>query len=220
MFRAALLTAILLPSVSFADELESSAIALVTKLGGIASVDPKLDEIARVHVKLEKANDATLQQLAKTIVVGAIVITDATACTEIGFAALKELPDLQILTMVKCHLTDKEAAAIGTIRALNELFLGESKLNDVSFVGLKKLVNLKKLDVMDAAITDKSAQVLVAMKKLEELNLSGTKFGDPGVEQLKDLAKLKLLRLNKTNATRKSIDILEAARGKELTVRW
>ncbi len=220
MFRAAVLIAVLIPSLSFANELESSAIALVTKLGGIASVDPKLDEIARIQVKFEKATDPILRQLAKTIVVGAIVITDATPCTEVGFAALKELPDLQILTMVKCQLTDKEVAAIGSIRALNELFLGESKLNDVSFVGLKKLVNLKKLDVMDAAITDKSAPVLVAMKKLEELNLSGTKFGDPGVEQLKDLTKLKLLRLNKTNVTRKSIDILEAARGKELTVRW
>jgi Leucine-rich repeat (LRR) protein len=220
MFRTAVFITAVMPSACFANELESSAIALVTKLGGLASVDPKLDEIARIQVKLDKATDATLQQLAKTIVVGSILITDATACTEAGFAALKELPDLQILTLVKCQLTDKEAAAIGTIRALNELFLGESKLNDVSFVGLKKLVNLKKLDVMDAAITDKSAPVLLSMKKLEELNLSGTKFGDPGVEQLKGLTNLKLLRLNKTNATRKSIDILEAARGKELTVRW
>ncbi len=220
MLRAAFVITLLAPSFSFAEDLEKDALALVAKLGGTATIDPKLDEIARVAVKFDTANDAILQKIAKTIVVGSIVITDATPCTEAGFIALKELPDLQILGMVKCQLTDKEAVAIGSIRALNELFLGESKLNDISFVGLKKLVNLKKLDVIDAAITDKSAPVLLSMKKLEELNLSGTKFGDPGVEQLKDLTKLKLLRLNKTNATRKSIDILEAARGKELTVRW
>ena len=219
MFRLALLFA-LVPSFTFADELETQAVALATKLGGTAKVDPKLDEIARVSVKFEKGSDAILQKLAKTLVVGSIEIIDATACTEAGFVTLKELPDLQILTLAKCHLTDKEAAAIGSIRALNVLYLGESKLTDASFVGLKKLVNLKVLDVMDAPITDRSAAVLVSMKKLEELNLSGTKFGDPGVEQLKELTKLKLLRLNKTNATRKSIDILEAARGKELTIRW
>jgi hypothetical protein len=220
MLRAALVIALLVPSFSFAEELEDQAVALVTKLGGTAKVDTKLDEIARVSVKFEKGSDAILQKLAKTLVVGSIEIIDATPCTEAGFVTLKELPDLQILTLAKCHLTDKEAAAIGSIRALNVLFLGESKLTDTSFVGLKKLVNLKVLDVMDAPITDKSAAVLVSMKKLEELNLSGTKIGDPGVEQLQALTKLKLLRLNKTNATRKSIDILEAARGKELTVRW
>ena len=220
MFRLALAIAILLPAFSLADDLETQAVALATKLGGSAKVEPKLDEIARVSVKFTKASDTILQQLGKMPSIGAIEILDATGCTEAGFIALKELPDLQILSIAKGALTEKSAAAIGSIRALGELYLGESKLTDVTFVGLKKLVNLKKLDVMDAAITDKSAAVLTNMKKLEELNLSGTKIGDPGVVELQALTKLKLLRLNRTNATRKSIDVIEAARGKDLTVRW
>ncbi len=204
-----------------ADEVEADAIARIVKLGGSAKIDEKLDENARVAVKLPTANDAALQQLCKLPNIGAVEILDATKCTEVGFAKLKELPDLQMLVLGKCPLTEKEANAIGTLRTLTVLFIGESKLTDVALAHFAKLVNLKTLDVSGAAaITDKSASVLVGFKKLEELNLSGTKFGDVGVTALKDLELLRVLRLNQSNVTRKGIDAIEAARGKDLTVKW
>ena len=203
-----------------ADPIEQQAIALAEELGGSARVDEKLDEIARVAVKLPEASDAVLRRLCKMPSVGAVEILDATKCSEVGFASLKELPDLQTLVLGKCPLNEKQAAAIGTLRSLNVLFLGESKLGDGTFAGFKKLVNLKTLDVSDSHITDKSAAVLLGMKKLEVLNLSKTKFADDGVMELKALENLKLLKLNQTNVTRKGIDALEEARGKALTVRW
>lgn len=204
-----------------ADEFETEAIARIVKLGGTAKIDDRLDETARVAVKLPTANDAALQQLCKLPSVGAVEILDATKCTEVGFTKLKELPDLQTLVLGNCPLTEKEATAIGTLRTLTVLFIGESKLTDVALAHFTKLVNLKVLDVSGAAaITDKSAPVLVGLKKLEELNLSGTKFGDSGVTALKDLEQLRILRLNQSNVTRKGIDAIEAARGKDLTVKW
>ena len=203
-----------------ADPIEQQAIALAEELGGSAKVDEKLDEIARVSVKLPDANDAALRRICKMPSVGAVEILDATKCTEAGFASLKELPDLQNLVLGKCTLNEKQAAAIGTLRSLNVLFLGESKLGDVAFAGFKKLVNLKILDVADAHLSDKSAAVILGLKKLEELNLSGTKFGDAGVIELKEMPKLRLIRLNRTNVTRKGIDALEEARGKAITVRY
>jgi len=158
------LSASSLHAVAKADPLESQAIALAEELGGSAKVDEKLDEIARVSVKLPSADDAVLRRLCKMPSVGAVEILDATKCTDAGFASLKELPDLQRLILGKCPLNEKDAAAIGTIRPLNVLFLGESKLTDVAFAGLKKLVNLKLLDVTDAQITDKSAPILVGMR--------------------------------------------------------
>ena len=204
-----------------ADEVETDAIARIVKLGGTAKIDDKLDETARVAVKLPTANDAALQKLCKLPSIGAVEILDATKCTEVGFAKLKELPDLQTLVLGKCPLTEKEATAIGTLRTLTVLFIGESKLTDVALAHFDKLVNLKILDVSGAAaITDKSAPVFVGLKKLEELNLSGTKFGDDGVTALKELEQLRILRLNQSNVTRKGIDAIEAARGKDLTVKW
>ena len=203
-----------------ADESEQKAMDLAVELGGSAKLDEKLDESARVAVKFPVGNDAALRKLGKMPNVGAVEILDATKCTEAGFASLKELPDLQNLVLGKCPVNAKQAAAIGTLRSLNVLFLGESKLTDATFLHFKKLDDLKVLDVSGAALTDKSASVMLGFKKLEELNLSKTKFGDAGVTELKDLKNLRLLRLNQTNVTRKGIDAIEAARGKDLTVRW
>jgi Leucine-rich repeat (LRR) protein len=224
LFLPALLLALSFASITRAaakaDPIEQQAIALAEEHGGSAKVDEKLDEIARVSVKFDRADDALLRRLCKMPSVGAVEILDATKCTELGFASLKELPDLQNLVISKCALNEKQAAAIGTLRSLNVLFLGESKLTDSAFSGFKKLVNLKVLDVSDAHLGDKSAAVILGMKKLEELNLSGTKFGDAGANELKDLPKLRLIRLNRTNVTRKGIDALEEARGKAITVRY
>jgi len=214
LFAVALFTVVNCDSVGRAEDAEAHAIALAEEFGGSAKVNSKLDEIARVEVKLPAATDAVLKRLCKMPSIGALEVLDATKCTEVGFGCLKELPDLQTLVLGKCPINDKEAIAIGGLRTLNVLFVGESKLTDVTFAQFKKLVNLKTLDVSDCAITDKSAAVLIGLKKLEELNLSKTKFGDPGVTALKNLEKLRLLKLNQSNVTRKGIDAIEAARAR------
>ena len=88
------------------DAAEERAIALAVELGGTAKVDDKLDEMARVAVKLPAAGDVALRRLCKMPSVGAVEIFDATKCTEAGFASLKELPDLQSLVLGKCPLKE------------------------------------------------------------------------------------------------------------------
>ena len=224
LLLASLAAVLSFASASFAareaDESERAAMSLAVELGWSAKVDDKLDESARVAVKLPSANDVALRQLCKMPSVGAVEIVDATNCTGAGVATLKELPVLQNLVLGKFPVKEKEAAAIGSLRTLNVLFIGESKLTDITFAQFKKLVNLRVLDVSDCPITDRSATVLIGLKKLEELNLSRTKFGDAGVIALKALEKLRLLKLNQTNVTRHGIDAIEEARGKDLTVRW
>lgn len=202
---------------AFADQAETET--AVAKLGGSVKIDKTLDEQARVSVTFPAATDDLLVKLAKLPEIGAIRLDDATKCTEKGFTALKELPDLQKLMLGRCPLTDAKAAALGGLRTLDLLHVGESRLTDAGLAGMKKLTNLKSLDLLDAPLTDKSAAVLVGFKKLEELNLAGTKVTDKGVVELAALAGLKTLKVNNTAVTRKGIDAIEKALPK-LIVRW
>jgi hypothetical protein len=193
--------------------------AAVVKLGGTAKTDQTLDETARVAVVFTTATDAVLLKLGKLLDVGAIRISDATKCSVQGLAALRELPNLQRLQLGKCPLTDAKATALGNLRTLDTLHVGDSKLTDTGLAAMKKLVNLKSLDLLDAPITDKAVTTLVGFTKLEELSLAGTKITDKGVPLLAPLENLKTLKLQNTAATRKGIDAIEKALPK-LTVRY
>lgn len=214
-----LLVPLILTTSPAEDPAVAETIAAVKKLGGMAVVDDRLDEAAPVAVVFPTGTDALLIQLSKLPSVGGITFDDSAKCTEAGFAALKELPDLQKLVLGKCTVTDKSAAAIATVRPLQLLYLGEAKLTDDGLTGFKNLKHLKVLDLFKTKITDKGLAHLTGLAKLEELNLSGTKVSDAGVESLKELKALKLLRLNNTNVTREGVTKLEAALPKA-TVRW
>jgi Leucine-rich repeat (LRR) protein len=205
-------------SLSAADPVDET-IAAVKKLGGHAVVDDRLDPEAPVSVTFPTGTDALLVSLSKLPSVGGITFDDSGKCTETGFAALRELPDLQKLVLGKCTVTDKAAAVIATVRTLQLLYLGESKITDEGLAGFKKLKHLKVLDLYRTKVTDKGLTHLTGLVKLEELNLSGTKVSDAGVESLKELKALKLVRLNNTNVTREGVTRLEAALPKA-TVRW
>lgn len=219
MLRLLLPVLLLAAPVSAADPAVEEAIAAVKKLGGKAVVDDRLDEIAPVAAMFPTGSDSLLISLSKQPTIGGITFEDSSRCTEAGFSALKELPDLQKLVLGKCTVSDKSAAVIATIRPLQLLYLGEAKLTDAGLTGFKTLKNLKVLDLYNTRVTDKGLTYLTSLAKLEELNLSGTKVSDGGIESLKELKALKLLRLNNTNVTRDGVTKLEAALPKA-TVRW
>lgn len=188
---------------------EAELIALVEKHGGTAKLESDLDAEARVSAKFEKADDAALTALSKHPALGSLDLRSAAKVTAKGYAALKELPDLQRLYIGGDTLDQYEAAAVGSIRSLNTLVLVGCKLTDLEVSKLSKLKNLKSLDLMDTAATDKSVEWLLALTKLEELNLSGTKVTDTGAKKLMALEKLGLLQLNNTKVSDKVIAGME-----------
>jgi hypothetical protein len=216
MFRtlAAAATILAAPALTPAAEptaAEKKVIAQVTKLGGKAEIDEKLDESARVAVTLPKGTDATLAAVARLPAVGSVTVEDASKCTDRGVGTLKALPKLKKLVLAKSAATDRTAAAIGSVKSLEALYLGDSKLTDAGLAPLKKLPDLRSLDVMDAKVTDKGLAHLAECAKLEELNLSGTRVTDAGLPHLAKLTGLKTVRLNRTDVTREGVEKLQEA---------
>lgn len=190
-------------------EAEMELITLVTKLGGTADIDRGLDEEARVAVTFEKPTDADLLALAKQPAVGSLDLRSGVKVTDKGFAALKELPDLQKLFVSGGTVTATEAAAIGTLRPLGTLVLGGCKITDAEVAAFKKLKNLKEIDLLDTAVTDRCVESLLALTKLEGVNLSGTKVSDAGAKKLLGLESLRLLQLNNSKVTADGVAAME-----------
>jgi internalin A len=187
---------------------EAALIKLVEKLGGKAKLNDELDADSRVAVVFEKVSDADLLALSKHASLGSLDLRSADKVTAKGFAALKELPDLQRLYIGAAVAAD-EAAAIGTLRPLTLLVLAECKLTDAEVARFARLKNLKSLDLMGTAVTDKSVDTLLALTKLEELNLSGTRITDAGVKKLLALEALRQLHLSNTKVTAAAIGEME-----------
>lgn len=190
-------------------EAESALIALVEKLGGKAKLNGELDEESRVAAVFEKPDDADLLALSKHPALGSLDLRSAGKVTAKGFAALKELPDLQRLYVAATAVAADEAAAIGTLRPLTLLVLAECKLTDAEVAKFAKLKNLKSLDLMNTAVTDKSVDTVLALAKLEQVNLSGTKVTDAGVKKLLALEGLKQLHLSNTKVSDAAIAAME-----------
>ncbi len=214
MLRFAPLALLLLtPLVSAAEQkptdAEGELIALVGKLGGKAKLSDELDAESRVAAVLEKASDADLLALSKHPGLGSLDLRSAARVTDKGFAALKEVPNLQRLYLSGCSLETADATAIGSLRPLTLLVLAGCKLTDAEVAKFAKLKNLKSLDLMDTPVTDKAVDTLLALAKLEELNLSGTRVMDAGAKKLLALEGLKLLQLNNTKVSAAAIADME-----------
>jgi internalin A len=190
---------------------EREAVARITKLGGEATVDERLEARAQVNASFEKATDATLISLCKIPSVGEITISDGSKLTERGLGFLYELPNLQKLRLSKVTLTEKSGAAIAKCRTVQVLFLGECKSSDATYKDFQNLKAVTTLDLFDTKITDKGMHELAEMPKLADLNLAGSPITDKGLLELKEVKTLKMVKANRTNITQAGAKALEDA---------
>lgn len=181
---------------------EKKAMDLVVQAGGKAEIDPKLPTAARVVAKFESATDLTLSNLKKAPQIGAIDVFDATRCTDKGFAALKDLPNLRKLTLGKSEMSGPRTVAIGQLKELRVLFLRDSGLTDAELGSLKKLALLESLDISDnPQVTDKGMSSVKALERLQVLYLGKTGITDKGLMELKPLEALHTLNVVGTKVT-------------------
>jgi hypothetical protein len=181
---------------------EKKVIDHIVKSGGKAEIDPKLPAAGRVSAKFEAATDAVLASLKKSPSLGAIDIYDATRCTDKGFAALKDLPNLRKLTLGKSEMTPARVNAIAQYKELRVLYLSGSGLTDTELVSLKKLTFLEALDISDnPQVTDRGMASVKTLERLQVLYLAKTSITDKGLFELKVLDGLRSLYVGGTKVT-------------------
>jgi hypothetical protein len=181
---------------------EKKAIDLVATSGGKAEIDPRLPADARVSAKFDSATDGVLAGLKKAPQIGALDVFNVTRCTDKGFAAFKDLPNLHKLTLGKSEMNGPRVASIAQCKELRVLYLAESGLNDAQLVSLKKLTRLEALDISDnPLVTDKSMASIKALERLQTLSLSKTSITDKGLMELKELDGLRALNVVGTKVT-------------------
>jgi hypothetical protein len=186
---------------------EKKAIDLVAKSGGKAEIDPKLPAVARVSAKFESATDGVLISLKKAPSIGALDVFDATQCTEKGFVALKELPNLRKLTFGKSEMKPARVNAIGQCKELRLLYLAGSGLTDAGLASLKNLTLLETLDISDnAQVTDRGMATVKTFERLQVLYLGKTSISDKGLMELKGLDGLRSLNVVGTKVTGEAAD--------------
>ena len=181
---------------------ERAVIEAVEKLGGKADIDAKLFFEARVSVKFETATDGVLVALKKYPQIGAVDAFDATKCTEKGFAALKDLPNLRKLVLGKAELNPNGATAIGGCKELRHLGLVNAGLTDAELATMNKLTLLDHLTLSEnPKITDKGMATVKGFERLQVLYLSKTGITDKGLLELKPLDGLRTLGVVGTGVT-------------------
>jgi Leucine-rich repeat (LRR) protein len=181
---------------------EKAAIDAIAKSGGKGDIDSKLFFEARVTAKFDAVTDGVLIGLKKYPQIGAIDAFDVTRCTEKGFAALKELPNLRKLVIGKAGLTQGEANAIGEYKELRHLALVSCGVTDTELAAMKKLTLLEHLALSDnPKITDKGMATVKGFERLQVLYLNKVPISDKGLQELKALDGLRTLSVKGSNVT-------------------
>jgi hypothetical protein len=125
-------------------------------------------------------------------------------------AALKELTDLQVLSLRGTLVTDKGAVHLKAFTKLRTLNLStrEGLITDAALPHLKSLTDLEYLDFDRTGITDAGLEQLKPLRKLRGLQVAFTAVGDDGLEHLAALSELKELNARGTKVTKAGVDKL------------
>ena len=111
-------------------------------------------------------------------------------------------PDLEWLNLYRTKIGRGGAQAIGEMRSLTHLPVGETGISDGDLVHLSGLSRLKYLGLRGNAVSKEGLSNLGDLKNLKELNLAQTRIEDAGVAWLaEEFPKLEKLWLHDTGVT-------------------
>ena len=122
---------------------------------------------------------------------------------------LKSLTNLYGLDLSETSVTDAEMVHVRSLKSLESLNLGLTKITNLSLTYVKELDKLHVLDLNDTQITDEGLAQLRTLLNLEELNLENNPLNGPGLNYLEGLTKLKKLYLGTTRTTDPNLQSLE-----------
>jgi hypothetical protein len=168
-------------------ELNQQNVAVTTEGRGpdwllLLNVGGLLDRI--VEIQLRGTNLAGLRQqhfseslsrLERVLVFDADLTRD-------DVALLRQLPNLQLLSVSNGRLNEDAVDELASLESLQGLFLHKTNIRDADLDKLARLRGLETLSVTDAAVTDNGLTPLRSLLRLKTLNLGHTQVTDAGVE--------------------------------------
>lgn len=136
-----------------------------------------------------------------------------------GFAAWKDLPNLERLTVAGMSLGDAGFIEIGKLQTLREFRTWHTYRTEASNAEIARLSNLKTLKLgqrlprgkgTPLSLSDESIASILKIKSLESLDIGEAPFSIAALGQLKSLPNLKVLKINTTELTEQDIAELKS----------
>jgi Leucine-rich repeat (LRR) protein len=111
------------------------------------------------------------------------------------FRSLAELTQLTKLDLYNTHVTEQDLIALGALKDLNALHIGDSGLSMKALAQLKNFKRLTYLDLTDTRLTNANLKYILSLGNFEELKLEETGLDITATEILKDYKPLKRLQI-------------------------
>jgi hypothetical protein len=129
------------------------------------------------------------------------IMLNETGIADSGLAALKDLPNVQYVSVARTGVTDAGLAHLKGMTALEQLHLSDTQVTDAGLVYLEGLIRLDTVDLENTQVTDAGLVRLKGLTALCDLNLAKTRVTDAVLADLCDLKNLERLRLDGTQVT-------------------
>jgi WD40 repeat protein/Leucine-rich repeat (LRR) protein len=132
--------------------------------------------------------------------------------TDASLVYLKDLPQLETLTINSAQITDGGLAQLEPLKQLRSLHIGSQiKLTEAGLAHIKGLTKLQTLTLSsNKSITDGGLAHLAGLRELESLDLSFTPIKGPGLVNLKEMTRLRKLNLFSTSVQDDGLSVLES----------
>ena len=134
--------------------------------------------------------------------------------TDKELALLKDLPDLEVLFLDHCQITNAGLTHISELRQLKRLKLGGTQIREPNLQQLRHLKNLVMLELQGTQATDEQIRHLTQLDQLSSLDLSDTQITDAGLQSISELPNLKSLTLWGTKISDEALQAFKQARPK------
>jgi Leucine-rich repeat (LRR) protein len=186
-------------SPSFDRAAQEWAILEIKRHGGTIATEEGDDAGPVVKVDFTHGNidDAALDHLRALSGLRELNLFGCRNVTDAGLVRLRELPNLEVLTLSNTAVTDAGMIHLTGSTRLRELRLfGCSNVGDAGVTPLRLLPGLQLLELSRTGVTDAGMARLAGLPELRVLELAGTKVTDYGLTRLPAFPRLAELNLH------------------------
>jgi internalin A len=123
-----------------------------------------------------------------------------TRITDRGLRMLKEMIQLESLSLYGCNITDEGIRDLTELKHLSSLTLANTKITNGGVRHLRRLTELKMLSLAGCKVDDICVDTMYTLNNLYDIDFGGTEIGDHGIEFAAKQLQLRSLSLG-TNST-------------------